>query len=173
MFIAGVVMLYADSGYRLTCSIAKRVSPKRGDHLTDLSIATIRSVTNGVIGVGVIQGVLAGIGFFAMGVPHAGLLAAIVLITSIIQIPALLIIVPIVVWVFSFAAPVPATIFAVYMLFAALSDNVLKPILLGRGVELPAGTVQRDLPRSRCGGRADPGRGGLDTDTILIKIVYT
>ena len=138
VIIAGVVMLYADSGYALSCAIARRISPNRGEHLTDISIATIRSVTNGVIGVGVIQGALAGIGFFAMGVPHAGLLAAIVLITSIIQVPALLIILPIVVWVFSFAAPVPATVFAVYMLFAALSDNVLKPLLLGRGVDLPA-----------------------------------
>ena len=169
VIIAGVVMLYADSGYRLTCSIAKRVSPKRGDHLTDLSIATIRSVTNGVIGVGVIQGVLAGIGFFAMGVPHAGLLAAIVLITSIIQIPALLIIVPIVVWVFSFAAPVPATIFAVYMLFAALSDNVLKPILLGRGVELPAIIVLFGA----LGGMIAYGIVGLFLGAVILGLGYT
>lgn len=138
VIIAGVAMLYASSGYALCCSIAGRIAPTRGKHLTDLSIATIRSVTNGVIGVGVIQGALAGVGFFAMGIPHAGLLTAIVLITSIIQVPALLIIAPIVVWVFSFAAGVPATIFAIYMLFVALSDNVLKPILLGRGVDLPA-----------------------------------
>ena len=139
------------------------------DHLTDLSIATIRSVTNGVIGVGVIQGVLAGIGFFAMGVSHAGLLAAIVLITSIIQIPALLIIVPIVVWVFSFAAPVPATIFAVYMLFAALSDNVLKPILLGRGVELPAIIVLFGA----LGGMIAYGIVGLFLGAVILGLGYT
>jgi predicted PurR-regulated permease PerM len=169
VIIAGVVMLYADSGYKLSCSIAKRIMPNRGEHLTDVSIATIRSVTNGVIGVGVIQGVLAGIGFFAMGLPHAGLLAAIVLITSIIQVPAILIIAPIVVWVFSFAAPVPATIFAVYMLFAALSDNVLKPILLGRGVELPAIIVLFGA----LGGMIAYGIVGLFLGAVILGLGYT
>ena len=169
VIIAGVVMLYAESGYSLSCAVAKRISPNRGQHLTDISISTIRSVTNGVIGVGVIQGVLAGIGFFAMGLPHAGLLAAIVLITSIIQIPALLIIAPIVVWVFSFAATVPAIIFAVYMLFAALSDNVLKPLLLGRGVDLPAIIVLFGA----LGGMVAYGIIGLFLGAVILGLGYT
>jgi predicted PurR-regulated permease PerM len=169
VIIAGVVMLYADSGYALSCSIARRISPNRGEHLTNISIATIRSVTNGVIGVGVIQGALAGIGFFAMGIPHAGLLTAIVVITSIIQIPALLIILPIVVWVFSFAAPVPATIFAVYMAFAALSDNVLKPLLLGRGVDLPAIIVLFGA----IGGMVAYGVIGLFLGAVVLGLGYT
>jgi predicted PurR-regulated permease PerM len=169
VIIAGVVMLYADSGYSLSSAIAKRISPNRGQHLTDLSIATIRSVTNGVIGVGVIQGALAGVGFFVMGIPHAGLLTAVVLITSIIQVPALLIIVPIVVWVFSFAAPVPAVIFAIYMLIAALSDNVLKPILLGRGVDLPAIVVLFGA----LGGMIAYGIIGLFLGAIILGLGYT
>jgi predicted PurR-regulated permease PerM len=169
VIIAGVVMLYADSGYALSCSIARKISPTRGEHLTNISIATIRSVTNGVIGVGVIQGVLAGIGFFAMGVPHAGLLAAIVLITAIIQIPALLSIVPIVVWVFSYAAAVPATIFAIYMLFVALSDNVLKPLLLGRGVDLPAIIVLFGA----LGGMVAYGVIGLFLGAVILGLGYT
>jgi predicted PurR-regulated permease PerM len=167
--IAGVVMLYAESGYALSCSIAKKISPNRGQYLADISIATIRSVTNGVIGVAVIQGVLAGIGLFVMGIPHAGLLAAIVLITSIIQIPAALIILPIVVWVFSFAAPVPATIFAIYMVFAALSDNVLKPVLLGRGVDLPAIIVLFGA----LGGMIAYGVVGLFLGAVILGLGYT
>jgi predicted PurR-regulated permease PerM len=169
VIIAGVVMLYANSGYSLSCSIARKISPNRGDHLTDISIATIRSVTNGVIGVGVIQGVLAGIGFFVMGVPHGGLLAAVVLITSIIQIPALLIIAPIVVWVFSFAEPFPATIFAIYMLFVSLSDNVLKPLLLGRGVDLPALIVLFGA----LGGMVAYGIIGLFLGAVILGLGYT
>jgi predicted PurR-regulated permease PerM len=169
VIIAGVVMLYAKSGYSLSCSIAEKVTPDRGRKLTDLSVATIRSVTNGVIGVGVIQGVLAGIGFFVMGLPHAGLLAAIVLITSIIQIPALVIIAPIVVWVFSFTAPLPATIFAIYMLFAALSDNVLKPLLLGRGVDLPAIIVLFGA----LGGMVAYGVIGLFLGAVILGLGYT
>jgi predicted PurR-regulated permease PerM len=45
--------------------------------------------------------------------------------------------VPLIVWVFSFASTLAATIFAIYAIVVALSDNVLKPLLLGRGVDLP------------------------------------
>lgn len=169
VIIAGVAMLYAKSGHSLSSSIATKISPNRGQHLADISIATIRSVTNGVLGVAVIQAVLAGVGFFAMGVPHAGLLTAIVLITSIIQLPAVLIIAPIVIWVFSFAEPVPATIFAIYMVFAALSDNVLKPILLGRGVDLPALIVLIGA----IGGMIAYGIVGLFLGAVILGLGYT
>jgi len=72
-----------------------------------------------------------------MGVPAAGLILAVILMIAIMQIPTILVIAPIIIWVFSFAEAGPATIFAVYMLLVGVSDNVLKPLLLGRGVEVP------------------------------------
>ena len=167
--IAGVATLYAKSGYEMSCAIATRISPARGKHLTDASIATIRSVTNGVLGVAVIQAVLAGIGLMLMGVPHAGIIVGVVLITAIIQIPALLILAPVVFWVFSFAAPIPATIFAIYMLVVALSDNVLKPILLGRGVDLPAAIVLIGA----IGGMIQFGVVGLFLGAVILGLGYT
>ena len=169
IIIAGVATLYAKSGYKVSCKIASRISPKRGQDLTDVSIATIRSVTNGVLGVAVIQAVLAGIGLTVMGVPHGGIITAVVLITAIIQIPALLVLAPVVFWVFSWAAPVPATIFAVYMLIVALSDNVLKPILLGRGVELPAAIVLIGA----IGGMIQYGVVGLFLGAVILGLGYT
>ncbi len=167
--IAGVALMFAKSGHGLSCSVAEKIVPGRGRKLTDLSIATIRSVTNGVLGVAMIQAVLLGIGFAVMGVPHPGLLAAIVLITAIIQIPALLIVLPIVIWVFSVAAPVPATIFAVYCLVAAASDNVLKPILLGRGVDLPALVVLIGA----IGGMIAYGIIGLFLGAVILGLGYS
>ena len=169
VIIAGVAGLYAKSGYEASCALASRITPQRGQQLVDVSIATIRSVTNGVLGVAVIQAVLAGIGLAVMGVPHGGIIAGIVLVTSIIQVPALLIIAPVVVWVFSFAAPVPATIFAVYMLLVALSDNVLKPILLGRGVDLPALIVLIGA----IGGMIQYGVIGLFLGAVILGLGYT
>ena len=169
IIIAGISGLYAKSGYEASCTLATRIAPQRGQHLVDVSIATIRSVTNGVLGVAVIQALLAGIGLAVMGVPHAGIITAVVLITSIIQVPALLIIVPVVFWVFSFAAPVPATIFAVYMLIVALSDNVLKPILLGRGVDLPAAIVLIGA----IGGMIQYGVIGLFLGAVILGLGYT
>jgi predicted PurR-regulated permease PerM len=169
IIIAGVAMLHADGGYRLVCSITRRISPERGQVWADMSVSTVRSVTNGVLGVAVIQAVLAGIGFFAMGVPHAGIFMAVVLVTSIIQVPALLIIGPVVAWVFTFAEPVPATIFAVYSAVVALSDNVLKPILLGRGVDLPAVIVLIGA----IGGMIQFGIVGLFLGAVILGLGYT
>jgi len=167
--IAGIATLYAKSGYKLSCAIATRISPTRGKDLTDGSIATIRSVTNGVLGVAVIQAVLAGIGLMIMGVPHGGIITGVVLITAIIQIPALLILGPVAFWVFSFAAPVPATIFAIYALVVSLSDNVLKPILLGRGVDLPAAIVLIGA----IGGMIQFGVVGLFLGAVILGLGYT
>jgi predicted PurR-regulated permease PerM len=167
--IAGVTLMYTQSGYNLTQSIADKVVPGRGKSLTDLSVATIRSVTNGVLGVAFIQAVLLGVGFAVMDVPHAGLLAVIVLITAIIQIPALLIALPVIIWVFSVAAPVPATIFAVYSLVAAASDNVLKPVLLGRGVNLPALIVLIGA----IGGMIAFGIIGLFLGAVILGLAYS
>ncbi len=167
--IAGVATLYSKSGYKLSCAIATRISPARGQHLTDVSIATIRSVTNGVLGVAAIQAVLSGIGLMIMGVPHGGIIAGVVLVTAIIQIPTLLILGPVVVWVFSIADPIPATIFAIYALIVSLSDNVLKPILLGRGVDLPAVIVLVGA----IGGMIQYGIIGLFLGAVILGLGYT
>ena len=168
LIIAGFALLQAGGGYRLSCAIAEHISPERGQQLVNLSIATIRSVTNGVLGVAIIQAVLAGIGFSVMGVPHGGILAGVVLVTAIIQVPALLIIAPIVAWVFSVADTLPAVIFAVYMLAVALSDNVLKPLLLGRGVDLPALVVLIGA----LGGMVKFGIIGLFLGAVIVGLGY-
>jgi predicted PurR-regulated permease PerM len=166
--IAGVCLLYARSGYELTRAIGSRIEPVRGARLADLSVSTIRSVTTGVLGVAAIQAGLAGIGFALIGVPAAGILTLIILVTAIIQIPAVLIMVPVIIWVFSFADPVPASIFAVWSIVVALSDNVLKPMLLGRGVDLPVLVVLLGA----IGGMIKFGVIGLFIGAVILGLGY-
>lgn len=168
IIIAGVFLLFADKGYATSVAISERISPGRGKHLTDLSVATIRSVTNGVLGVALIQAALAGIGFALIGVPAAGVLTVVILITAIIQIPAILIMLPIIIWVFSFAGAGAATVFAIYSIAVALSDNVLKPLLLGRGVDLPVLIVLLGA----IGGMIQFGVIGLFIGAVLLGLGY-
>jgi predicted PurR-regulated permease PerM len=100
-------------------------------------IETIRSVAKGVLGVAIIQALLSAVGLVVMGIPAAGIWTFAVLLLAIIQLPPIIILGPIAVWVFSTADPVPATIFAVYALFVSVSDSFLKPLFLGRGMETP------------------------------------
>jgi hypothetical protein len=99
--------------------------------------ATVRSVARGILGVAMIQAVLAGIGFLAVGVPGAGLWALVALFLSVIQLGMLPIGIPIIIYVFYTSEPLVAIIFTVYIVFVGLLDNFLKPLLLGRGVPVP------------------------------------
>lgn len=137
IIIAGVFLVSAEGGYKTAVMLSSSLLGERGNALVDLSVATIRSVAKGVLGVAVIQALLSGIGLAVMGVPAAGLWAGAVLILAIIQLPPLLVLGPIAVWIFSVAEPVPATIFAVYAFIVSISDSFLKPMFLGRGMEIP------------------------------------
>ncbi|KDC40710.1 AI-2E family transporter [Bordetella bronchiseptica] len=136
--IAGVILVYADPAKRAAHAIGVRIAgPEQGVALAQLTAATIRAVAQGVIGVALIQAVLAGLGFLLAGVPAAGLWAIVALLICIVQLPLFLLMVPMVVYVFLNNTPTVAAVFAVWCLLVSLCDNVLKPLMLARGVDIP------------------------------------
>lgn len=137
IIVAGVFLVSADGGYRLCKNIARSLSEEHGHELTDMSVATIRSVAKGVLGVAFIQAFLSAIGLVLMDVPAAGVWTLIILVLAIVQLPPVLILGPIAVWVFSVADTTPATIFAIYAAIVSGSDSFLKPMFLGRGMDIP------------------------------------
>ena len=114
-----------------------RLAPERGEHLADLSAATIQSVVQGILGVAITQGVLAGIGFLIAGLPAAGLWALLAMIAAIVQIPVTLAVIPPIVLGFTVLSTPAAIVLAIWSVLVSLLDNVLKPILFGRGVQIP------------------------------------
>jgi predicted PurR-regulated permease PerM len=133
---AGVLLTQAQPGRRVAYAIATRLAGERGAGLADLAHMTIRSVTRGILGVALIQALLAGLGFLAVGLPAAGFLALICLLLALVQ-SIVIVLIPTVVYVFATADPVVAVVFLIWSLFVGLIDNALKPILLGRGVKAP------------------------------------
>jgi len=140
----------------------------RGPSLVDLTVQTIRSVVKGVLGVAIIQTLLAAVGLILMDVPATGILLAIILLIAIMQIPTLIVIGPIVVWVYSSADAGPATIFAIWMVFVTLSDNFLKPLLLGRGVDIPTLVILLGA----IGGAIYAGVIGLFLGSVILALAY-
>jgi predicted PurR-regulated permease PerM len=135
---AGVMFTSASGGRTAAQRIASKLAgASRGPAITDLSILTIRSVAKGIMGIAFIQAILSAIGLLVAGVPGAGLWAGIVLVLAIVQLPPFLLLGPIAVWYFSVAELAPAVIFLVYAIIVSASDAVLKPLLLGRGVDTP------------------------------------
>ena len=106
--------------------------------MMELAVGTIRSVVKGVILVALIQGLLAAIGMTIAGVPGVGLWALLVMVVAIVQLPPLIVIGPIIVWVFANNdSTAMAIFFAIWGTVVSVSDGFLKPLLLGRGVAVP------------------------------------
>lgn len=170
LIIAGILMAYGDHGSRSAVQIASRISgPDRGPQIADLCTATIRAVAQGVVGIAFVQALLVGIGFVVMGIPGAALLALVVLLAGIMQLPATLITLPVIGIVLATQGVTAATIiFAVYSLVAGLADNVLKPLLLGRGVNVPMPVVLIGA----LGGMVTGGIIGLFLGPVLLAVGY-
>jgi predicted PurR-regulated permease PerM len=169
--IAGVMMAFGESGSAATGRIFSRLAGAvRGPRLHALSTATIRSVATGVIGVAFIQALLLGIGFVFAGVPAAGVLALIAMIVGIVQLPATLISLPVIgyLWWAGEASTSSNVIWSIYLVVAGLADNVLKPVLLGRGVDAPMPIVLIGA----LGGMVSAGIVGLFIGAVLLAVGY-
>jgi len=137
MLIAAAFLSSAESAGAATRRLFTRLAGDRGEPLLDLSTATIRSVAVGVIGIAFIQAMLGGLGMMFAGVPAAGLLAIVILVLAIAQLPPILVLLPVIFYVFSVESTTVAVIFTVWSILVSMSDAVLKPIFLGRGVDAP------------------------------------
>lgn len=168
VIVAGAFLIYAQGGYRTATTIFSSLLGDRGKGLVDLSIATIRGVAKGVLGVAIIQALLSGVGLAVIGVPAPGIWAGAVLVLAIVQLPPLLVLAPITVWVFSVSDPVPATIFAVYAALVSFSDAILKPMFLGRGMNTPMLVILLGA----IGGAASMGISGLFVGAVTLAVAY-
>ena len=170
LVLAGIWMAYAEASHASAKAIARRIAgPESGDGLVKLSTTTIRAIAQGVIGIACIQALLLGAGFFSVGIPAAGVLALLTLVLGIVQIPALLIALPAIIYVFSTNPSTPiALVFTVYTLLAGSVDNVLKPLLLGRGVDAPMPVILLGA----LGGLAAGGIIGLFLGPVMLALGY-
>ncbi|MGY1889268.1 AI-2E family transporter [Pseudomonas sp. SDT291_1_S447] len=170
LIIAGVLMAYGDNGERSAIAIATRLSgPERGRRIATLCTATIRAVAQGVVGIAFIQMLLVGVGFVLMGVPGAGLLAMVALLMGIMQLPVILVTVPVIAYVFATDGTTLGTVvFCIYSLIAGMSDNVLKPLMLGRGVDVPMPVILIGA----LGGMVSGGFIGLFIGPVMLAVAY-
>ena len=169
ILIAGAFLVYGQSGSQTLETVAARILKGKGKELVDLAGATIRSVAQGVLGVAVIQAILAGIGMMLVGVPYAGLWALLVLLLAIIQLPPLVVLGPVIVYVFSVETTVPAVLFMIWGLIVSASDTFLKPLFLGRGMDIPMLVILLGA----IGGMILSGIIGLFVGAVVLAVGYT
>jgi len=139
-----------------------------GEHYMDIISATVKSVANGVIGVAFVQALLVGIGFFVAGVPGAGVLSLLMFALGVVQVPIVIIVLPVVIWAFAVKATTFAIIFAVWSIIGSLSDAVLKPLMIGHGLEVPMPVILLGV----IGGVIAFGLVGLFIGAVVLAVGY-
>jgi predicted PurR-regulated permease PerM len=168
IIIAGVILSHGEAGQRISYAIARRLAAEHGAGFIDLARATIRSVARGILGVALLQSFLAGLGFLAVGVPAAGLWAFLCLLLSVVQIGIFPVMIPVLIYVFAQSTTTMAVIFLIWTLLVGMLDNVLKPLLLGRGVNVPMAVIFVGA----IGGFLASGIIGLFIGSVILVLGY-
>jgi len=153
---------------RIYKNISTRLIGEKGEEWANLSALTIRSVATGIIGVAFIQAVAILPALLIMDVPFAILIAVAVMFLTIVQLPPTIILVPVIAYVFSYADGTGATVFAIYTLIVGASDGVLKPLLMGRGVDIPMLVILIGA----IGGMILMGMIGLFVGAVIFSLAY-
>ena len=168
IIIAGVLLAYSSSVGNAATNIFIKLLGKNGEIFARNTVATIRSVIKGILGVAVIQATMAGLGYFIAGVPYAALWTIASLFFAIIQIGAGPVAIPVIIYMFSVTDTLTAVLLAIWLVITLISDNVLKPILLGRGAPAPMLVVFLGA----IGGFISIGFLGLFLGAVVLTIGY-
>jgi predicted PurR-regulated permease PerM len=169
LVLAGIFMAFGERGAGACLAVFQRLAgEQRGASLARLSTATIRAVALGVVGVALIQAILVGIALLIAGVPWAGAFAAIVLVLGIAQVPAVIVTLPAIAWIWSRGGDSTgeAIFYTALLIVSGMADNVLKPLMLGRGVDVPMPVILVGA----LGGMATGGIIGMFVGATLLAL---
>jgi len=168
VIISGFLMVTSEKSEKSAVGFFTRISGNTGDELVSMIILTIRNVAKGILGVAFIQFVLIGGTLILAKVPFAGLWALAVLMFAIMQIPVGILAIPIIIYLYSANEPLIATLWAIPVLLFAMSDNIIKPWLMGKGAPVPMLVIFL----GSIGGMMMSGFIGLFTGAIVLSIGY-
>ena len=168
ILIAAAFLANAESIGKGMHALFRRLVGDKAENFLKLTTATVTSVAVGVLGISLIQSFLGGVGMLVVGVPAAGILTLILLIVCIAQLPPWLVMFPVIAYVFSVESTTTASIFAVWGILVSFLDMVLKPILMGRGVDAPMLVILLGA----IGGLVVAGFVGLFIGAVILAFGY-
>jgi predicted PurR-regulated permease PerM len=167
LIIAGFLLTVGGAGEAIR-KFFRKIAGDRGDEFADLTYVTVGKVVKGVMGVALIQATLIGLGFLLAGVPYTGIWTLIVFILAVLQLPVILVVIPVAIWMFSVKDILPAVLWTIYLLAAGASENIFKPLLLGKGAPVPMLVIFIGV----IGGFIFSGFIGLFTGAVVMSIGY-
>ena len=169
VIIAGVLYASGESAANGVLRFLRRLAGERGESSGRLAAKAVKAVALGIVVTALAQTLLAGLGLAFAGVPHAGLLTAVIFVLCIAQVGPLLVVAPATIWLYTSGAPVRGTVLLVFSLFAVTLDNVLRPILIRKGADLPLLLIMSGV----IGGVLAFGVVGLFVGPVLLAVTWT
>lgn len=166
--VAGFLFAPAPSLVDAARRFSSRVASARGEEFVQLAGATIRTVSRGVIGISVLQALLAGLGLLVAGIPGASIITSAVLVLGIIQIGPSIVLIPLIIWSWMAMETTSALLFTAYMIPVSLLDNILRPLVMGRGLNTPMLIILLGV----IGGTISYGIIGLFLGPIVLAVFW-
>jgi predicted PurR-regulated permease PerM len=171
LMVIAAAILYAsgESAARGVLRFLRRLAGERGENSGRLAAKAVRAVALGIVVTALAQTLVAGLGLVIARVPHAGVLAAVVLVLCIAQLGPLLVVAPATIWLYTSGATGRGTVLLVFSVVALTLDNVLRPILIKRGADLPLLLILVGV----LGGVLGFGIIGLFVGPVLLAVTWT
>jgi len=166
--LAGFLLLHGPQLVAAGRGFLSRVVPEQSEHFLELAGATIRAVSQGVIGVAIVQSLLAGIRFKLAGIPSAGLLAIAILLLAIVQIGAAIVLLPVIIWLWATRDFTTALLLTLFLGIVGVLDNILKPLVMGRGLTTPTLVIFIGV----IGGTLAHGIVGLFIGPVILSVAW-
>jgi predicted PurR-regulated permease PerM len=169
VILAAILYANGEATARGVLMFGYRIGRERGEQSMRLAGQAVRGVALGVIVTALVQSLIAGIGLWLAGVPRPGLLLAIIFVLCIAQLGPIPVLVPAIIWLFWSGSVVWGTTLIVFTVIVMIVDNVLKPLLIKRGVDLPLILIIAGV----IGGLIGFGVVGLFIGPVILAVTYT
>jgi len=148
---------------------AQRLAGQRGENAVNLAAKAIRGVALGIVVTAVVQTSIGGIGLVITGVPAPAVLTAVMFMLCLAQVGPVLVLIPAVIWLYGKDGALWGTILLVVSIFAIAIDNVIRPLLIRKGVDLPLVMIFAGV----LGGLVAFGILGLFIGPVVLAVSYT
>ena len=169
VIIAAILYSQGELAAKGVLMFARRVGHERGEQAVRLAGQAVRGVALGVIVTALVQSLFAGLGLWASGVPRPGLLLAVIFVLGVAQIGPLPVLLPAVIWLYWSGSIGWASALLVWTLLVGAMDNILRPVLIRRGVDLPLLLIIAGV----IGGLIGFGVVGLFIGPVILAVTYT
>ena len=169
VILSAVMYGGGESAARGVRRFGRRLAGQQGEDSIILAGKAIRSVALGVGVTAVVQTVLGGIGLAVAGVPFASLLSAVMLMLCIAQMGPALVLFPAVAWMYYTGDTGWATALLVWSLVVSTLDNILRPMLIRKGADLPLLLIFAGV----IGGLVGFGLIGIFVGPVVLAVTYT